>query len=94
MQLCRQVHEALNWAIGASIRDYRLADCTIAEVQPLPGGNRLLVKVTVPVDVPLNEVDERLAKAAPALRTEVAQAITRRRRTELVFLAIPASPVA
>jgi ribosome-binding factor A len=89
MQLCRQVQEALAWALGTTIQDELLVDCSIADVQPLPGGNRLLVKVSVPSDLPPDEVEERLAKLAPALRAEAAQAITRRKAPELVFLPIP-----
>lgn len=89
MQLCRQVQEALSWALGTTIRDDRLSACSIMDVEPLPGGNRLLVTVSVPSDLPLSEVEERLAAAAPAMRVEVAQAITRRKVPELVFLTIP-----
>jgi len=89
MQLCRQVQEALSWALGTTIHDDRLADCTIADVEPMPGGNRLLVKVSVPADLSLSEINERLAKATPALRTEVAEAITRRKAPELVFVVVP-----
>ena len=55
----------------------------------MPGGNRLLVKVGVPPDLAAGEVSRRLAAAAPALRTEVAQAITRRKVPELVYLPVP-----
>jgi ribosome-binding factor A len=89
LQLCRQVREALTWVLGSATGDERLAACSIEAVEPLPGGNRLLVKVGVPPDVPTIEVSQRLAAAAPALRTEVAQAITRRKVPELVFLPIP-----
>jgi ribosome-binding factor A len=89
MQLCRQVQEALTWALGTAIRDDQLSDCSIMEVEPLPGGNRLLVKVSAPNDLTMSEIEERLTAAAPALRVEVAQAITRRKVPELVFVAIP-----
>jgi ribosome-binding factor A len=89
MQLCRQVQEALTWALGTATRDEQLSYCSVESVEPLPGGNRLLVKVSVPPDLPLGEMAERLATATPALRTEVAQAITRRKAPELVFLAVP-----
>jgi ribosome-binding factor A len=88
MQLCRQVQEALTWALGTTIRDDRLSDCSIVEVEALPGGNRLLVRVSVPSDLSLSEVQERLTAAGPVLRVEVAQAITRRKVPELVFVAI------
>lgn len=90
LQLCRQVREALTWVLGSATGDGRLA---VEAVEPLPGGNRLLVKVGVPPDVPLADVADRLAAAAPALRTEVAQAITRRKAPELVYLPVPASTV-
>jgi ribosome-binding factor A len=73
------------------MRDERLVYCSIATVQPLPGGNRLLVKVAVPLDLPIEKVAEQLTVAAPALRSEVAQAITRRKAPELVFLPVPSN---
>src|SRR3954465_14737821 len=79
LQLSRQVYEALSWVFGSTVGDDRLAACSVAAVEPLPGGNRLLVKVGVPPDLSASEVTDRLAAAAPALRTEVAQAITRRK---------------
>ena len=90
LQLARQVREALSWVLGSATGDDRLAACSIEAVEPLPGGNRLLVTVGVPPDLPAGEVSERLAAAAPALRAEVAQSITRRKVPELVYLAIPA----
>ena len=89
LQLCRQVQEALMWVLGSATGDDRLAACSVEAVEPLPGGNRLLVKVGVPPDLPASEVTERLAAAAPVLRTEVAQSITRRKVPELVYLAVP-----
>jgi ribosome-binding factor A len=89
LQLARQVREALMWVLGSVTGDDRLAACSVEAVEPLPGGNRLLVKIGVPPDVPTIEVNERLAAAAPALRVEVAQAITRRKVPELVYLAVP-----
>jgi ribosome-binding factor A len=44
----------------------------------------------VPPDLNVDEVNDRLAAAAPTLRTEVAQSITRRKVPELVYLAVPA----
>src|SRR6476660_1055604 len=89
LQLCRQVREALTWVLGSATGDERLAACSVESVEPLPGGSRLLVKVGVPADLSAIDVNERLAAAAPVLRTEVAQAITRRKAPELVFLAVP-----
>src|SRR5215210_4313473 len=74
LQLARQVREALSWVLGSASG---LEACSVEAVEPLPGGNRLLVKVGVPPDLSAGEVSERLAAAAPALRAEVAQSITR-----------------
>jgi ribosome-binding factor A len=90
LQLCAQVRDALSWVLGSTIRDDRLTPCQIEAVEPLSGGNRLLVKVVVPPDLNVAEVNDRLAAAAPALRSEVAQSITRRKVPELVYLAVPA----
>src|SRR3954452_2644650 len=76
LQLARQVREALTWVLGSATGDDRLAACSGAAVEPLPGGNPVLVEVGVPPDLPAIEVNERLAAAAPALRAEVAQSIT------------------
>ena len=89
LQLARQVYEALSWVLG-STNDDRLAACSVTAVEPLPGGNRLLVKIGVPPDLSTADVMNRLATAAPGLRAEVAQSITRRKVPELVYLAIPA----
>lgn len=86
MQLCRQVQEALTWALGTTIHDDLLSYCAIVDVESLPGGNRLLVKVGVPSDLSLSDVQKQLSLVAPALRTEVAQSITRRKAPELVFV--------
>jgi len=84
------VREALSWELGSTIKDDRLTPCRIETVVPLPGGNRLLVKVTVPPDLNVAEVNGRLAAVAPVLRSEIAQSITRRKVPELVYLAVPA----
>jgi ribosome-binding factor A len=89
LQLCEQVKEALTWVLGSVMDDERLMLSYVQAVEPLPGG-RLLVKVAVPADVPITEAMTSLAAAAPALRVEVAQAVTRRKAPELVYLAVPA----
>lgn len=90
LQLARQVRDTLFWVLG-SVGDDWLAACSVEAVEPLPGGNRLLVKVGVPADLPVREVTEHLAAAAKVLRAEVAQAITRRKVPELVYLPVPAA---
>lgn len=88
LQLCRQVHEALSWVLGSIHDDDRLVMCSIDAVVPLPGNNRLMVRVHVPNDIPLVEAADLLARVAPALRVEVAQSITRRKVPELVFIPV------
>jgi ribosome-binding factor A len=83
------VRETLNWVLGSTIQDDRLTSCQIEAVEPLPGGNRLLVKVAVPPEFSIAEMNARLLAAAQALRSEVAQSITRRKAPELVYLAVP-----
>ena len=89
MQLCRQVHEALIWSLGAATNDERLSYCSVVDVEPLAGSNRLLVKIGVPTDLSVSDIAEQLEIAAPTLRMEVAQAITRRKAPELVFVPVP-----
>jgi len=81
---------ALSWIVGSAIGDDRLALCHVQAVEPLRGGSRLLVKIAVPPDVSVAEVVDRLTVAAPVLRAEVAQSITRRKVPELVYTAVPA----
>jgi|GEM_PF-6472024 len=90
LQLCEQVREALSWVIGSAIGDERLALCRVQAVEPLARGNRLLVKVSVPAEVSVAEVVDRLAVVAPTLRAEVAQSIHPRKVPELVYTAVPA----
>lgn len=90
LQLCAQVKDALAWVLGSvsTHTDDVLLMCHVDAVEPLPGGNRMLVKVAVPAEVALSKVSEQLAEATSALRMEVAQAITRRKVPELVFLPV------
>ena len=90
LQLCGQVKEALSWVIGSATNDERMMLSYVQAVEPLPGGNRLLVKVAVPADVSITDATTSLAVATPALRVEVAQAVTRRKVPELVYIAVPA----
>jgi len=89
LQLCEQVKEALSWIFGSATADDRLTLCHVQAVEPLGKGNRLLVKVGVPPDISVAAVIDRLAEAAPVLRSEVAQSITRRKVPELVYMAVP-----
>ncbi len=90
LQLGAQVKDALNWVLGSvSDRpDDVLVLCAVADVEPLPGGNRMVVKVAVPPDVALSRVTDQLAESASALRMEVALAITRRKVPELIYVPV------
>lgn len=82
-QLCRQVQQALNFALA----EYNLF---AEEVSPAPDCGRLLVHVFIPADQPVADAMSMLRREAPRLRSEVAAAITRKRAPELSF--IPACP--
>jgi ribosome-binding factor A len=86
LQLCSQIQETLIWVLGSVSNDDILPVCSVIGVEPLPGNNRLLVKIGVPNDISLESASQALAKATNALRAEVAQSITRRKAPELVFL--------
>lgn len=90
LQLCQQVMEALQLALGG-MADEHLQNLTVVSVEPAPNSGRLLVTVAVPglADVTdettVNLILEALAKASGRLRTEVAGEIHRRYAPELVF---------
>jgi len=85
-QFCRQVQRALNLA---------LADGSAGDginVSPGPDCGHLMVHIVAPADRPVLDAIEALRRAAPRLRSEVAQAISRKRAPELSF--VPAFPSA
>lgn len=84
--LCRQVHRALNLALGSEIVDPVISDVMIVDVVAAPTASHLVVRVTVPAGVPLHDLLGRLARATPALRASIAQAISRKRVPELSFI--------
>ncbi len=88
-QLCRQVHEALGYALPA-LRDEILRDLWVIAVEPAPDAARLCAVVEAPRGTSMEEVTARLDRAAGLLRTEVAQAITRKRTPTLTFRVVPA----
>jgi ribosome-binding factor A len=87
-RLCAQVHDLLILAL-ADRRDAILQSLLVTSVEPAPDATRLAVRVQPPSDADFGDVRRRLALAAGVLRTEVAQAIRRRRAPELVFLVVP-----
>ena len=93
LQLCRQVQRILTLELAGFGGDEVLADLYIADVMPAPGSSQLLVQVSVPPNVPIVDVLERLDRAAPKLRAAVAAAITRKRAPELSFIPVAAGEV-
>jgi ribosome-binding factor A len=87
-QLCRQAQRALNLALSGECGDEVLSDLFVAAVTPASGCGHLLVHVIVPAGRSISDVLARLHRAAPLLREEVAEAITRKRAPELSFLPV------
>jgi len=88
-QLCRQVHEALGYALPA-LNDEILQDLWVIAVEPAPDAARLCAVVEAPRGVAASEVVARLDRAAGLLRRELAQAISRKRTPTLTFRVVPA----
>jgi ribosome-binding factor A len=82
-QLCAAVGQALEWALW-SASDPWLQACTVTSVRPWPSQARLrvLVECSEPVD-PL-QLQERLSRATPWLRGQLAEHLSRRRVPELI----------
>lgn len=85
LQLCRQVFDALTYAL-AELDDPIIDDLALASVVPAPNAARLQVTLVptrdgIDPDIALAHVRE----ASDELREEVAAEITRRRAPELVF---------
>ncbi len=88
-QLCRQVEQNLQLVFpGANVP----GDARIAGVEPAPNAGRMRVTVSVCVGCDLAQVSDALDRCKGYLRTEVAQAISRRRAPELVFTVVTDSP--
>ena len=85
LQLCRQVFDALTYAL-ADIEDLMILDLALASVVPAPSAARLQVTL-VPVhdNVDPEEALARINEVADELREEVAAEVTRKRAPELVF---------
>lgn len=84
LMLCRQVQRALSLS---------LTDVSVVDVTPAPDCTRLFVHVAIPPQVPVQEALARLNETMPALRAEVARAITRKRAPELTFIPVAETEV-
>lgn len=85
LQLCRQVFDALTWAL-AEVDDSIVDELILASVVPAPSASRVQVTL-VPSrdDIDPDVALERVREHAEELREEVAAEVTRRRVPELVF---------
>ena len=68
-QLCAQVQEALYWALGAAVGDETLALLQVVAVEPMPAASRLLVTLTAPVDLSVEDAANRLGRATHAQKS-------------------------
>jgi len=92
LQLCRQVHDALSYALTEFVEP-ELEKLTLIAVEPAPSAARLLVTFTMPSDHhnPTAVIEQRdralatLRARAADIRDEVTAEITRKRAPELVF---------
>ena len=92
-QLCQQVSHVLEAVLTGEAKDADLQDLSVVSVVPAPNAGRLLVTVqswAVDALSRWSEIEEKLRRATPWLRSELAASISRRRIPELVFqLAVP-----
>lgn len=85
LQLCRQVFDALTYAL-AELDDPLIDQLVLASVVPAPTSARMLVTV-IPSrdDLDVDAAQAALRDVLDELREEVAAEITRKRVPELVF---------
>ncbi|HEY4058183.1 MAG TPA: hypothetical protein VGM39_16335 [Kofleriaceae bacterium] len=85
LQLCRQVFDALTYAL-AEIDDPVVDELLLASVVPAPSSARVLVTLLLNRDDIDGDVAlDRVREHSDELREEVAAEVTRKRAPELVF---------
>jgi hypothetical protein len=85
LQLCRQVFDALTYAL-AELDDPIIDDLALASVVPAPSAARLQVTLVPTHDyVDPDAALTRVREVSDELREEVAAEVTRKRAPELVF---------
>lgn len=87
-QFCRQVQRALNGALPELRLGAELDGLFVEEVDPAPDCGHLVASVVLPAGCDARGTMAALRAAAPALRAEVAAAISRKRAPELQFVAV------
>ena len=97
LQLCEQVRHTLEYVLTGELDDDTLRMLYVAQVEPAPDADRLMVTV-VPMTRGLAldpaKVTTRLHQHAPALRTAVATAISRRKVPDLLYRFVAVDPAA
>ena len=85
LQLCRQVFDALTYAL-AELDDPIINELVLASVVPAPSAARVQVTLVPSSDtVDPDDALARVREVADELREEVAAEVTRKRAPELVF---------
>lgn len=84
-QLCKQVTQTLQLALGSLPCSDVLVGVSVQSVTPAPDAGRLCVVIAVPEPQRQEEVATAVRRHRGRLRGEVAAAITRRRTPELTF---------
>jgi len=87
-QLCQQVAHVLESVLTGEARDADLQGLNVVSVVPAPHAGRLLVTVQSWCEDAVNrwsEISEKLHRATPWLRSELAASISRRKTPDLVF---------
>ena len=86
--LCRQALEAVSLALADANLDERLEGSWVVSVDPGPGPERLLVSIALPRGSSGTKAEsalQALVEKRPWLRSELAQAIHRKRVPDLAF---------
>ncbi len=73
----------------STIEDDLLLDVWVSGVTPAPDAARLAVLIRAPEGADPGKIKERLERVSGYLRSEVAQAITRKRAPTLTFEILP-----
>lgn len=84
-QLCKQVAQTLQLALGGLPQADALVGVSVWGVSPAPNAGRLCVVIAVPDPRWREEVAAIMRRHSGRLRSEVASAITRSRTPELTF---------
>ncbi|TWT77837.1 Ribosome-binding factor A [Posidoniimonas polymericola] len=90
-QLCQQIGQTLDLLFAEGVDGLELSDLRVVSVRAATDNSRMLVTVVADdLDQPFRRelLASRLQRLAGRLRTEVAQAITRRRAPVLTFVVL------